>query len=169
MPRTMYKGNVSTTRIMVGGWVDRKSVQRGPNGRGLCRWCSLEVPRGRYTFCSEYCVHEWKLRSQPGYLRDQVLLRDRGICAFCGIDTIAAARKLRRARASSRKVLLEHWAFAAVCARACGMPIIFSLLPKAAGSALSKIFARSACFAIGQLQSSFVNACVSPGPLKSNR
>lgn len=94
---------------MPGGWVDRKDVARGPNGRGLCRWCSLEVPRGRFTFCSAFCVHEWKLRSQPAYLREQVFERDRGICNGCGIDTIAAARKLRYARGASRQVLLAHW------------------------------------------------------------
>jgi len=94
---------------MKGGWVDRKSVPRGANGRGLCRWCSLEVPSGRYTFCSEFCVHEWKLRTQPAYLRERVLERDRGVCAFCGTDTIAAARELRFSRSTHRKSLLTFW------------------------------------------------------------
>jgi 5-methylcytosine-specific restriction protein A len=94
---------------MKGGWVDRKSIPRGPNGRGLCRRCSVEVPRGRFTFCSDRCVHEWKLRTQPAYLREQVFLRDRGICAWCGIDTAAAARRLRFSRGANRRLLLEHW------------------------------------------------------------
>ena len=94
---------------MSGGWVDRRFLARGPNGRGLCRWCSLEVPRGRFTFCSEYCVHEWKLRTQPAYLRDQVLARDRGLCAVCGINALAALRQLRRSRGSRRQDLLLHW------------------------------------------------------------
>lgn len=96
-------------RAMRGGWIDRESIPRGPNGRGLCRWCSLEVPRRRYTFCSDFCVHEWKLRTQPAYLREQVFERDRGICSSCTIDTIAAARKLRYSRGKSRASLLEHW------------------------------------------------------------
>ena len=96
-------------RAMRGGWVDRKSIPRGPNGRGLCRWCALEVPRGRYTFCSEFCVHEWKLRTQPAYLREQVFKRDHGICASCRIDTLAAARSMRYARGARRASLLEHW------------------------------------------------------------
>lgn len=100
---------MSTTRAMRGGWVDRKSIPRGPNGRGLCRWCSLEVPRGRYTFCSEFCVHEWKLRTQPAYLREKVFERDRGICAGCGVDTVNAARRLRYTRGASRAALLAHW------------------------------------------------------------
>ncbi len=97
-------------RVMRGGWIDRKAIPRGPHGRGLCRWCSLKVPRGRFTFCSAYCVHEWKLRSQPAYLREQVFLRDRGICASCGVDTIAALHQFRRSRGARRQALLEQWA-----------------------------------------------------------
>lgn len=100
---------MSTTRTMAGGWIDRKSVPKGPNGRGLCRWCNLEVPRGRFTFCSAFCVHEWKLRSQPAYLREQVFLRDRGICARCAVDTTDAARKLKCSRGNRRQELLRHW------------------------------------------------------------
>ena len=96
-------------RAMKGGWVDRKLHPRGPNGRGVCRWCSLEVPRGRYTFCSDFCVHEWKLRTQPAYLREQVLERDRGVCDCCGVDTIAAARKLRFSRGANRASLHAFW------------------------------------------------------------
>jgi len=54
-------------------------------------------------------VHEWKLRSQPAYLREKVLLRDRGICANCRVDTLSAYRRLRRSRAGARKSQLEHW------------------------------------------------------------
>lgn len=100
-------------RSMRGGWIDRRSISRGPNGRGLCRWCSLEVPRGRFTFCSAYCVHEWKLRSQPAYLREQVFLRDLGRCAVCAIDTVAALQQLRRSRGARRQQLLQHWAIGA--------------------------------------------------------
>jgi len=103
------KENMSTVRVIQGGWVDRTSIARGPNGRGLCRWCSIEVPRGRFTFCSEYCVHEWKLRTQPAYLREQVFQRDRGICACCGVDSVSAARRLRHSRGSRRAELLAHW------------------------------------------------------------
>jgi 5-methylcytosine-specific restriction endonuclease McrA len=54
-------------------------------------------------------VHEWKLRTQPGYLREQVFLRDKGICALCGINTVAALRQLRRSRGANRAALLEQW------------------------------------------------------------
>jgi 5-methylcytosine-specific restriction enzyme A len=102
---------VSTARTIAGGWVDRKSVPRGPNGRGLCRWCNLEVPPRRFTFCSEFCVHEWKLRSQPAYLRDCVLKRDKGRCRGCGVDALAALRALKRSRGARREALMAHWGF----------------------------------------------------------
>ncbi len=94
---------------MQGGRVDRKSVPRGANGRGLCRWCSLEVPPRRFTFCSSFCVHEWKLRSQPAYLREHVFRRDQGRCAHCGVDTVAALRELKRSRGERQATLLKHW------------------------------------------------------------
>ena len=100
---------MSLRRVMKGGWVDRKKWPRGPNGRGICRWCSLEVPPRRYTFCSPYCVHEWKLRTQPGYVRDKVFERDRGVCACCGVDVPAAERQLRYSRGARRAELLKHW------------------------------------------------------------
>lgn len=85
------------------------SIPRGANGRGLCRWCALEVPARRFTFCSSYCVHEWKLRSQPQYLREQVYQRDKGMCACCGVDTLLELRRLRRSREPRRTELMQHW------------------------------------------------------------
>jgi 5-methylcytosine-specific restriction endonuclease McrA len=67
------------------------------------------VPKGRRTFCSDGCVHEWRLRSDPGYLRAQVLRRDRGVCRSCRIDTLAAEGILRRARSATRQRLLSFW------------------------------------------------------------
>jgi 5-methylcytosine-specific restriction enzyme A len=69
------------------------------------------VPARRFTFCSDYCVHEWKLRSQPGYLREQILKRDRGVCAHCSLDTIKEHRNLKRARGDRREALMRHWGF----------------------------------------------------------
>lgn len=92
---------------MPGGFADRESLPKGPNGRALCRWCELEVPPRRLTFCSDWCVNEWKLRTQPGYLREQVLERDHGVCADCGIDCEAELRKLKRVRTERRT---EAWA-----------------------------------------------------------
>jgi len=95
---------MSTRRKKPGGWV-RRTRARGLNGRGICRWCGKEVPKGRRTFCGDICVHEWRLRSDPEYLRNQVLARDRGICAVCGLDTIEFYRRLQRLPVQKRKAL----------------------------------------------------------------
>jgi 5-methylcytosine-specific restriction enzyme A len=94
---------------MPGGWANRDSLAKGPNGRCLCRWCSLEVPAGRLTFCSDFCVEEWRLRSNPGHLRERVLERDRGICAVCGTDCVAEYNHIRRLRGTARARAAEKW------------------------------------------------------------
>jgi 5-methylcytosine-specific restriction endonuclease McrA len=99
----------STTRVMKGGRADQISLPKGPAGRNLCRWCNLEVPPGRLTFCSEWCVNEWRLRSDPGYLRNQVFERDRGVCALCGTDTVAEWRRIRHIRGARRLAALDVW------------------------------------------------------------
>ena len=94
------------------------TVASGPHGRPLCRWCQLEILAARRrSFCSEYCVHQWRLRSDPGYLRDQVLARDGGICALCATDTLAAYRALKRSRGEKRDEALGMWGLRSVTAR----------------------------------------------------
>ena len=100
---------MSTQRTMSGGRASRAELPKGPSGRALCRWCSLEVPRRRLTFCSDWCVHEWRLRTDPGYLRQQVFARDRGRCSLCRIDALEAFRRLKRARGNSRKIMLDYF------------------------------------------------------------
>jgi hypothetical protein len=96
---------MSTSRTMPGGRAE-------PGSPRVCRWCSLEVPKPRRTFCSEWCVHEWRLRTDPSYLRERVLARDRGICASCGTDTLEAWLQLKRSRGERRAKRLEHWGLA---------------------------------------------------------
>jgi len=62
-------------------------LKRDETGRALCRWCETPVPKGRRTFCGQDCVREWNIRTDPGYARRQVELRDHGVCAVCGLDT----------------------------------------------------------------------------------
>lgn len=78
------------------GRVDGKTLPRGANGRALCRRCNEEVPAGRRTFCGDNCVHQWRLRTQGDYLRQQVFARDRGRCSGCGVDTADLEQKIRR-------------------------------------------------------------------------
>jgi 5-methylcytosine-specific restriction enzyme A len=94
---------------MPGGWADRASLAKGPNGRHLCRWCNLEVPKGRMTFCSDFCVEEWRLRTDPGYLRERVLERDKAVCAGCGLDCQAAWHHLKRLKGAARLKAHREW------------------------------------------------------------
>ena len=42
------------------------------------------------------CAGPRKLRTDPAYLREKVLERDKGICAQCGVDTVALRRDMRK-------------------------------------------------------------------------
>jgi 5-methylcytosine-specific restriction endonuclease McrA len=102
---------MSANRTMAGGRCDRNTLPVGANGRALCRWCGLEVPAGRFTFCSEWCVEEWKLRTDPNYLREKVLERDGGVCARCGLNCIAEYAHIKRLRGTARVKATAAWGF----------------------------------------------------------
>ena len=93
---------MSTRRTQPGGWVSRER-------RLGCRRCGAEVPKGRFTFCSEVCVHEWKQRTDPAYLREQVFQRDQGICAQCGLDTEALRKDKRKLDYVARRQFEKDW------------------------------------------------------------
>ena len=95
---------MSTRRTQPGGWVERRT-------RGSCRRCGAAVPTGRFTFCTDACVHEWKLRTDPGYLREQVFARDRGVCAQCGVDTEALRRDKRKLDYNARRQFEKDWGY----------------------------------------------------------
>lgn len=96
----------------------REALPVGSNGLPLCRWCQLEIlAKRRRTFCSDYCVHQWQLRSDPGYLRDQVFARDRGVCAVCAADTMAIYNALKRARGPARVAGLSLYGMKTIASR----------------------------------------------------
>src|SRR6202522_2396380 len=106
------------TRTLPGGRLTASALAKGPNGLSLCRWCDFEIlANRRRTFCSDYCVHQWRLRTDPGYLRDEVFARDRGICAVCSIDTIAAYSALKRARGPARIAGLHLYGMKSITTR----------------------------------------------------
>lgn len=86
---------MSTNRTARKAWVHPSKMPKGPNGRPLCRQCGTEVSGRRRTFCSDACVHAWKIVTDPGYVREQVFKRDRGVCALCGLDTEALRKVVR--------------------------------------------------------------------------
>lgn len=96
---------MSTRRAKPGGWVPRPRKA----GHGQCRWCGQAVPAGRYTFCGDACVEEWKLRTDPGYLRQKVFDRDRGVCAACGVDTEALRKNKRKLDYAARRQFEKDW------------------------------------------------------------
>lgn len=105
-------------RTMSGGRVSPETLARGPNGLPLCRWCDLEIlAKRRRTFCSDYCVDQWRLRTDPGYLRDRVFARDNGLCADCGADTVRVFAALKRARGSARAEGLRLYGMQSVTSR----------------------------------------------------
>ncbi len=84
--------------------IKHKKHPRGQNGRLICRCgCGQEVQPPRRTFFSDNCVHEWKLRSNPGYLREMVFQRDRAICANCRRDCNALLKALKELGRTDRK------------------------------------------------------------------
>ena len=98
------------SRAKKGGWVDRNALELGPTGRPLCRWCRTELAQGRRrTFCGDICVHEWKLRTNPSYLREHVFERDKGVCAECQVDTVALRRNMRKLDYAARRKFLKEW------------------------------------------------------------
>ena len=105
----MTAGTEKPARTKAGGWVKPSELERGETGRPLCRWCRIEIPVRRRTFCSDACVHEWKLRTDPGYLRERVLERDAGVCAKCSVDTVALRRDMRRLDYAARRKFLRDW------------------------------------------------------------
>ena len=96
-------------RKKAGGWIASSAMQRNSVGAPLCRWCNGEVQGRRRTFCSPECVHQWKLRTDPGYLREKVFERDRGVCAQCGIDTVIMRRDMRKLDFAARRTFLREW------------------------------------------------------------
>ena len=85
------------------GWVMPSRLERGPNGKALCRECGQEVPPGRRrTFCSQVCVDTWRTQTDPGYCRTLVWRRDTGVCAICAFDTKIITPQMRKEWGISR-------------------------------------------------------------------
>jgi 5-methylcytosine-specific restriction endonuclease McrA len=60
-------------------------------GKPLCRGCGAPVPQGRQTWCSNEC---YRILC-PQAVKRQAILRDKGVCARCGVDAKALRREYR--------------------------------------------------------------------------
>lgn len=71
------------------------SGERYRSGGLYCSWCSKPLGEGRKgTFCTDECEHEYKVRTSKSYARRKVFERDGGVCALCGMDTVAEQKRL---------------------------------------------------------------------------
>lgn len=79
----------TVNRRLIGKELLRPREERGPNGRRLCRYvhCNNEVPPDRRTWCSNACVHQYRLQAHWSYARQHLRKREKGVCQVCGTDT----------------------------------------------------------------------------------
>lgn len=61
-----------------------------------CRRCKGEVQPPRRNWCGQECVDAFLFENHQSVRRAKVKERDRGVCADCGLDTVAFARALHR-------------------------------------------------------------------------
>lgn len=97
----------TNTRQLKGGWIDPLTLPINKQGFRCCRWCGESIHPPRRTFCSDACVHELRLRTQPGYVRQCCYDRDKGICHLCKVDTKVIAKMARKLDGKARVDYLE--------------------------------------------------------------
>lgn len=96
-------------RRHIGKHLLRPGDEYGPGGRRICRYvnCRNEVPKGRRTWCSDGCVHEYRLQADWKYARQHLRKREKGVCQTCGANAV----KLKG-------TLMKPWKLAVGVARA---------------------------------------------------
>lgn len=62
-----------------------------------CRLCRGPLLARRRTFCCDECVHFHTLRTSGRAVRDALLVRDKGVCALCGVNAYAAYKDAKAA------------------------------------------------------------------------
>ena len=95
-----------------------------------CRRCNRAVPPPRRNWCGQECVDAYLFENHQSVRRAKVKERDRGICADCGLDTVALARALRRlenatwrrGRAGCGRIRTAQWMRAREIKRALRIP-----------------------------------------------
>lgn len=92
----MDKYNPKSRYLEGGGFIDPKTLPVNALGYRECRYCHESVLPPRRTFCSDKCIHEYRLRTDGTYLRECVFKRDNGICSICDTDTKVLAKELDR-------------------------------------------------------------------------
>jgi len=65
-------------------------------GKGKCRGCGSDVPKGRMTWCSSKCFEE----HDPATARFRVYQRDKGVCCQCGFNAEKEKKRIH---------WMRHW------------------------------------------------------------
>lgn len=53
-----------------------------------CTFCARPCPGRRRSWCSQGCVNNYLIVcNEPGIVETNVYIRDKGVCALCGLDT----------------------------------------------------------------------------------
>lgn len=60
--------------------------------KGMCRWCDKETEKKNVTWHRE-CIKACALANDSAAQRSFCLKRDHGVCASCGVDTVALAHE----------------------------------------------------------------------------
>jgi 5-methylcytosine-specific restriction enzyme A len=71
---------------------DRSKLHKG---KGICRWCGSQVPKGRRSWCSQTCVNAYLDASDWSRMRRKCFERDRYRCQICGRNIEATERWVR--------------------------------------------------------------------------
>jgi 5-methylcytosine-specific restriction protein A len=96
---------VSTLRRTNG--VHSRKRPLGPNGEKICYNCGGPLPKGRPFNCSPACSEEWRGKTSPSYMRYVIFNRDHGICAHCGVDTVALKKEYEALRSAEKSSFLS--------------------------------------------------------------
>lgn len=79
----------------------------GPNGEKLCKCgCGQPVEKGRRSWAGQACVDKWMVANNAGHVRKELMRRDHGVCAICGVDS---ARARKRAMAAQQSNIWRRW------------------------------------------------------------
>lgn len=73
----------------------RQMIEPRERRPGYCTWCRQPVPPKRRTWCSDACVYEYRIRTDPRLMRRELRRRDHEVCKECGLDCRWLARCLR--------------------------------------------------------------------------
>lgn len=85
---------------------DSVERQMPPRKKGRCRWCGNEVQAPRRTWCSDACVEQYTLLTDPAKFRPYVFERAHGRCQLCNVDL---ARRQRLIDAWTSRVAPIVW------------------------------------------------------------